>query len=111
MKSNEKHKLKHLSWWVVICTILWLLLFWCVCSGGTLATTKIHVHTCRYTVRFVAPGVDPNEQHFETITIQVRRPVTLKRINDFWLQPNHGADLNEDGSVNFLDYAVWAGDN
>ncbi len=60
----------------------------------------------QYQVTFTAAHADPNFQDYETITITVPRPVTLKRICEFWLRKNDGADLDRNGIVNFEDYAL-----
>lgn len=62
------------------------------------------IHHCKYQVTFIATDSE-GASDSETITITVHRPVNLKRIVKFWLQANDGADLNEDGIVNFIDYA------
>lgn len=67
---------------------------------------RVVMHYCEYSVTFVARDSGGLEDS-ETITITVNRPVDLKRITKFWLRANDGADLTEDGIVNFRDYAVW----
>lgn len=101
---------KNLSWkQIVFIIIIWTIIYWLVtlCRGS--AIDKVVVHRCKYRVTFFAS--DGTYQDSETITITVNRPVTLKRIHDFWLRKNDGADINEDGIVNFKDYAILTGGN
>ncbi len=76
----------------------------------TLTSLGLHntevIHKCKYEVTFTA--LNNEFEDYKIVTITVNRPVTLKRISDFWLRANDGADLNEDGVVNFRDYVIWS---
>ncbi len=62
---------------------------------------------CDYFVTFHGYYPDnPNFYDWETITITVNRPVNVRRVCNFWLSEEDGADLNKDGVVDFLDYAL-----
>lgn len=64
------------------------------------------IHECHYQVTFVAKrnGLETRE----TVNITVNRKVTLELLFDGWLTKRDGPDLNEDGIVNFKDFALWA---
>ena len=67
------------------------------------------IHECHYKVTFVA-GLwrSNNTSQKKTITITVNRKVTLELLFDGWLTKRDGPDLNEDGIVNWFDFAIWA---
>jgi len=97
----KKEKMKNLLNRI---TIYALFIVFCVLLAGFNYTI---IHNCKYKVTFKANTENDEFKNTKTITITVTRPVTLKRICDFWLKKNDGADLNEDGIVNFLDYAIY----
>lgn len=63
---------------------------------------KVYDHYCHYPV-WLRSG-----DQVELVVITVVRPVTLRRLADKWLTNNDGADINEDGIVNFKDFAILA---
>lgn len=119
MGTRQKAGRIHLSWWIVICAIVWLILFFwlSICQAvKNNVDYELGTRDADQQIIFFDPANPQHQQekifigsdskHF--VVIQIQYDVELADIARYWLSDEPLADFNADEVVNFIDYAIWA---